>query len=123
MKVLFRTGSVEFSAEFNHSDSAREIMEHLPIQSVISRWGDELYFSLEFKASAANATMDVEVGDVAYWPQGKCLCVFFGPTPNSTKGTPVPASPVVIIGKVAVAPAVLRTIEGGETISVLVTEK
>ena len=53
-------------------------------------------------------TMDVSVGDIAYWPEGKCLCIFFGRTPASTDDKPVPASEVVIDGKTRVDVELLR---------------
>ena len=84
----------------------------------MSRWGDEIYFDIGFKVSAEGATMDVDIGDVAYWSQGKCLCIFFGQTLASTSPKPVPASPVVIVGKTAASPESLRQIQLGEKISV-----
>lgn len=118
MKVLFKTKELTFYAEFNNSQTAKEIIERLPIESTISRWGDEIYFNLGFKASAQGATMDVNSGDIAYWSQGKCLCIFFGPTPESTTQKPVPASPVVIMGKTNALPQDLKKVELGEKITV-----
>jgi len=62
--------------------------------------------------------MEVNSGDVGYWPQGKSLCVFFGPTPASATQEPVPASPVVIVGKTDARQEDLRKIQLGEKISV-----
>ncbi len=117
MKVCCKTESLTFSVDFNSSLTAEEIFKNLPISSSVSTWGDEIYFDIGFKASAQGATMEVAVGDVAYWPQGKCLCVFFGPTPASTTPLPVPASPVVIVGKTECSPSELKTIQLGEKIS------
>ena len=66
--------------------------------------------------------MEVVPGDIAYWPQGKCLCVFFGPTPASSDEKPVPASPVVIVGKTDASADSLRAIDGGEEIKVVGAE-
>ena len=62
--------------------------------------------------------MDVAVGDIAYWPQGKCLCVFFGITPASTSDKPEPASAVGIVGRTAATPELLRKAEAGQKIVV-----
>ncbi|MBU2044655.1 MAG: hypothetical protein KJ977_01210 [Candidatus Omnitrophica bacterium] len=118
MKAIFKTEQASFSVEFNDSLTAREIFAKLPLNSTVSTWGDEIYFDIGFKASAQGATMEVSVGDVAYWPQGKCLCVFFGPTPDSVTQEPVPASPVVIVGKASASQDQLRAIELGEKIIV-----
>ena len=42
----------------------------------------------------------VELNDVAYWPTGKAICLFFGPTPIGKKGEIKPYSPVNVIGKI-----------------------
>ncbi|MDD3295741.1 MAG: cyclophilin-like fold protein [Candidatus Omnitrophica bacterium] len=118
MKVLFKTESFSFEVALNDSLTAREIFDSLPIKSVVSTWGDEIYFDIGFKASAQGSTMEVIYGDVAYWPQGKCLCIFFGPTPASTGPVPVPASPVVIVGKTTASSQELRKIKLGEKISI-----
>jgi len=118
MKTIFKTESFSFIVDFNESNTAKEILERLPIKSNVSTWGEEIYFNIGFKASAEEASMEVSIGDVAYWPQGKCLCVFFGPTPASTTQMPVPASSVVVIGKTQAKKEGLKSIQLGEKISV-----
>ncbi len=120
MRVLFKTGSFSFEAEFNDSPAAKKIVENLPIESEVSTWGDEIYFDTGISCPADDKTMDLEVGDVGYWPQGKCLCVFFGPTPASSGEKPVPASHVVVVGKTGASSESLKAIKGGEKITVSV---
>ena len=38
--------------------------------------------------------------DVAYWPQGNALCLFYGPTPISNGNEIKPYSPVNVIGRI-----------------------
>ena len=38
--------------------------------------------------------------DVAYWPEGNALCLFYGPTPISIDGQILAYSPVNIVGKI-----------------------
>jgi len=118
MRAICKTEKVSFIIEFNNTQTAREIVQKLPIKSSVSTWGNEIYFDIGFKASPHGAQMEVSVGDVAYWPQGKCLCVFFGATPASTSEVPVPASPVVIVGRADMQAEDLKTIQLGEHISV-----
>jgi hypothetical protein len=42
----------------------------------------------------------MEVGELAIWPQGRALCIFFGPTPASINEEPRAISPVNPIGKI-----------------------
>ena len=47
-----------------------------------------------------NGRKEMEVGEVAYWPQGKAFCLFFGPTPVSKGERPEAFSPVTPLGRV-----------------------
>lgn len=123
MDVLFHTFNCQFQAEFNNSLTAREILNHLPFNAEIKVWGEELYFETGIVASDFNASLDVAVGDVAYWPQGKCLCVFYGRTPQSKDEKPVPASPVVVVGRLKDIPAGLKHVRHGQHIKVSLVEK
>ncbi len=119
-KIIFKTNTVTFSANLNDSRAASEIYNNLPLASQVSCWGKEIYFDLGFKVSSEAATMDLEAGDIGYWPQGKSLCVFFGPTPFSEEeDKPVPASPVVVVGKVDSGIDKLEKIKLGESITVV----
>ena len=81
--------------------TVQAILEKLPIKVKINRWGDELYTdSMPVKAKEENAKSLVELMDVAYWPQGQGLCLFFGPTPISKGNEIKPYSPVNVIGKI-----------------------
>nr|AIF14320.1 hypothetical protein [uncultured marine thaumarchaeote KM3_67_A06] len=42
----------------------------------------------------------VSINDVAYWPSGRAICLFFGPTPIGKKGEIKPYSPVNVVGKI-----------------------
>jgi hypothetical protein len=41
----------------------------------------------------------VGVGDLAYWPPGRAVCIFWGPTPASEGSEPQTASPVNVFGR------------------------
>lgn len=122
-RVVFRTDDFTFMAQFNDSAAAKKLLKSMPITSQVSTWGDEIYFDTGIEASAANSTLDVSPGDIAYWPAGTSLCVFFGKTPAS-RGTdkPVPASPVVIVGRTDASPDDLRGIAANQEIIVSLEE-
>jgi uncharacterized protein len=123
MEVSFQSQNCCFLAEFNDSMPARQIIKFLPFDSKVSLWGDEVYFKIGILAPGGEDTLDVKVGDIAYWPEAQCMCVFFGPTPSSVDGKPVPASPVVIIGKTSVSPDEFRKIQAGDPIRVIAVQK
>jgi hypothetical protein len=119
-KIRLKAEGAELVLEVRFLDNpaARKILESLPLKSKANIWGDEIYFDIGFATPVANATMDVAVGDIAYWPEGKCLCIFFGRTPASSGNKPVPASEVVVVGKASVDPASLRKVKSGSGIIV-----
>jgi uncharacterized protein len=71
-------------AELNDSKIAALIWEALPLSAAASTWGDEIYFAIPVKIGLENAVSVVREGDLAYWPEGSCFCIFFGKTPAST---------------------------------------
>ncbi|MDD5347957.1 MAG: cyclophilin-like fold protein [Candidatus Omnitrophica bacterium] len=120
MLIVFKTRNFGFYVRFNHSACAQDIVNQLPIHGFVQKWGDEIYFDTRTDASTEGKTMDVNVGDVAYWPEGRCLCVFYGRTEASKNDKPVPASPVVLVGRTMASPEELRHIRPGEPISAFV---
>ncbi|HPP30767.1 MAG TPA: cyclophilin-like family protein, partial [bacterium] len=61
---------------------------------------------------------EVEKGDIAYWPEGRCLCLFFGPTPISRGEKPIPASAVEVVGKITSDYNELENVRSGDKITV-----
>ncbi len=64
-------------------------------------WGEEIYTDESpIKEKEENAKQLVELNDVAYWPSGKAICLFYGPTPIGKKDEIKPYSSVNVIGKI-----------------------
>ena len=92
------------------------MLRSLPIEFSMSRWGDEFYGAIGLNASCDGAMVEVvQVGDVAYWPPGDALCLFFGPTPASQENEPRAASPVCVLGHVDADVEALRALPGTVT--------
>lgn len=119
MQVSFKTDKFNFLATLDKSDAAQELFSRLPLEATVKRWGDEIYCETGWEDfSSYPATSEVRVGGIAFWPEGKCLCVFFGPTPQSSDERPVPASPVIVVGKTILSPDELRSVSEGEKITI-----
>jgi len=81
--------------------TVRKFMASLPFSADLNVWGDEIYTgSTPITNGEENARPLVELNDVAYWPAGKAICLFYGPTPIGNKGEIKPDSPVNVIGKI-----------------------
>ncbi len=104
--------------ELNNSQTAQKIYEKLPLEAKVNTWGEEIYFQIPISLKPENSTLDVEVGDIAYWPEGNCLCIFFGRTPVSTTNKPRPASEVNIVGKALGDVSILKNTKSGDKITV-----
>jgi hypothetical protein len=126
MKIKITTKSTgEVPAEIIESlnpKTARAVIDALPIRGRGSRWGDEIYFSIGVSVQSENAKDVVEVGDIAYWPPGQALCIFFGPTPASRGQEPRAASPVNVFGKVSSEASVFRKARSGEEVVITKAE-
>lgn len=116
MKVFIKTNKAEFHGILNDSLAATSIYEILPLKALINTWGEEIYFEIPLKIKDNNLTKEVEIGDIAYWPQGHCLCIFFGKTPLSNSKKPVPASEVNLVGRITSDISELKKLQAKEEI-------
>ena len=118
-KILIRVGGIIIVAKLDESPTARAVRAALPLESRVNVWGQELYFDIPVEMPlAADARSDVAVGDVAFWPQGKAMCLFFGPTPASVDNKPRAYSPVNIFGRLVGDATILKKVPGGATVTV-----
>ena len=98
-------------------------LKAVPFSSRAMRWGDEIYFSTPVRLSLEISQETVKRGDVAYWPPGRALCIFFGPTPVSISPELIkPASPVNVFGKVEGDLSKLKKVKDGEKVEVTLFE-
>jgi hypothetical protein len=118
-QIRISAGGVAVTAVLNDSDTAGQLWDALPITGRAQTWGDEIYFSIPVNAEeAADSQETVEMGAVAYWPPGKALCLFWGPTPMSGPGEIRPASAVNVMGLIDGDPTVLGDVDDGAEVVV-----
>ncbi len=96
--------SITVDLEINDENSpktAESFLKNLPFKADLNVWGEEIYTSsTPVSTPEENAKSPVLINDVAYWPTGKAICLFYGPTPIGNEGEITPASPVNVIGKI-----------------------
>jgi len=118
MRFIFKfEGGVEVVGELEEEVSSK-LAEAAPFTSTANRWGDEVYFELPVNLNIKGSKVVMEEGEIAYWPQGNALCIFFGPTPVSKAGEPRAYSPVKPLGKVVKGLEELRRVRDGEEVEV-----
>ena len=94
--------------ELNDSETAKAIKDTLPITGNAQCWQEEVYFEIPVARELENGVERVEQGDVTYWPNGKCFCVFYGQSQ--------PISAVTVIGKVKTNLDKFKEVVDGEEI-------
>ena len=100
-KITIKIRDRILNAELNDSKTALLFYEMLPLTVSMDRWGDEYYGNCGLKMKTdRDAKTEMEVGELAFWPDGSALCIFFGPTPASIADEPRAVSPVNPIGKI-----------------------
>ncbi len=104
--------------EDKNPETAQAIIDALPFESSVNRWGEEVYFDIPVSASEENSQTEVDVGDLGYWPAGSSFCIFFGRTPASSGDKPVAASPVNVFGKIIGDATAFNKTKSGEAIRV-----
>ena len=88
-----------YEAEIGESACAGAIADALPIEGRANIWGEEIYFEIAVAERLDETAREiVELGDIGYWPAGRAICFFFGPTPMSSGDEIRPASAVNIVG-------------------------
>jgi hypothetical protein len=99
--IVIEAGGTTLRAELSDSPAAKRVAAALPLSVTMSRWGDEYYGSAGLVIPEDSSARELmEVGEIAWWPPGKALCIFFGPTPASTDERPRAASGVLPIGRI-----------------------
>ena len=116
--IRIKAGAVQVQAQLNDTRTAKALLEILPIKATANTWGHEIYFDVPLNVEIENGTEVVEMGDVAYWPDGPSLCLFFGRTPASRGNEIRAASPVTVLGRILGDPKVLKAVKSGAQITV-----
>ena len=115
MKIKITSGNTEAVAELKDTLTANTIYNALPIEGAANTWGDEIYFVVPVNLEAENDAKEVvDQGDIAYWPEGNCFCVFFGKTPASKGDEIRAASKVNVFGKIIGDAKVVKNVKNGD---------
>ena len=116
--IMIKVGAVAVQAQLNGTSTARALVEILPVKAKVNTWGNEIYFDVPLSMEIEDGKEVVEMGDVAYWPDGPSLCLFFGRTPASRGHEIRAASPVTVMGRIVGDPKVLKSVRSGSVITV-----
>jgi hypothetical protein len=116
--ISIKAGTIQVRVELNNTRTARALLGILPVKATGNTWGDEIYFDVPLSVQIEDGREVVQMGDVAYWPDGPSLCLFFGRTPASRGGEIRAASPVTVLGRILGDPRILKPIRAGAEVTV-----
>ncbi len=83
-KIAISVGDVNITVVPRNTPTAEAICKILPIRSSAQTWGEEVYFSTTANCSLeSDAKSVITAGEIAFWVEGSCIAIGYGPTPIS----------------------------------------
>jgi len=113
-------GAADIELRTERTPTLRCLLRSLPFTSCAHRWGDEVYFEVPFHAEMeGDARQEFDVGEVAFWPDGDALALFFGRTPASRDDRPRAYSKCNPVGSLTGAATMLSRVREGTMVRVV----
>ena len=84
--INFKFSSYTINIKLRSTKTAIAIKNILPFKSIVKTWGEEIYFEIPIEESLdlENDAKDIiNIGEIAYWIEGKCIAIGYGKTPIS----------------------------------------
>ena len=82
--IKFSFADIILNATVRDTPTGDAVLQALPIHANVQTWGDEVYFPVPVESSLEqDAKSVVEAGEIAFWVEGNCIAIGFGPTPIS----------------------------------------
>ena len=85
-KINLKFSSYTINIKLRSNKTASAIKNILPFKSIVKTWGEEIYFEIPIEESLGleNDAKDIiNIGEIAFWIEGKCIAIGYGKTPIS----------------------------------------
>ena len=84
--INLKFSSYTINIKLRSNKTASAIKNILPFKSIVKTWGEEIYFEIPIEESLdleKDAKDIINIGEIAYWIEGKCIAIGYGKTPIS----------------------------------------
>jgi hypothetical protein len=117
--IRFDFGPLTVDAELLDTPTANAVAAALPITASVLTWGEEVYFEIPVEvAREREARALVTPGEIAYWPDGRCIAIGFGRTPISQGDETRLASPCNVFAQALGDVKTLGQVKAGARVTV-----
>ena len=83
-QLILKFENKELILKLRNTKTAHIIYNALPFQSIVQKWGEEIYFDTPLNINLdPDARSVVEYGEVAFWVAGSTIAIGYGRTPVS----------------------------------------
>ena len=84
--INLKFSNYTLNIKLRSTNTANAIKNILPFKSIVKTWGDEIYFEIPIEKNIdleSDAKDVINLGEVAYWIDGKSIAIGYGKTPIS----------------------------------------
>ena len=82
--LILKFNSKRFEINLRNTETARLIVESVPIKSKIQTWGEEIFFNTNLQVKLEDDARDeMQLGELAFWTEGSAIAIGYGKTPIS----------------------------------------
>jgi len=117
--IKLKFSNYTLNIKLRSTNTANAIKNILPFKSIVKTWGDEIYFEIPIKKNLdleSDAKDVINLGEIAYWIDGKCIAIGYGKTPISQNNEIRLAAKTNIWGDAVLDVKELRKIRDGDEI-------
>ena len=83
-KLILKFNSKLFDISLRDTETARLILQSIPIKSTIQKWGEEIFFNTNIQVTLEDDAKEVmQLGELAFWTEGSAIAIGYGKTPVS----------------------------------------
>ena len=117
--IILKFSTFTLNIKLRSTNTANVIKNNLPFKSIVKTWGEEIYFEVPITQNISlekDAKDVVNLGEIAYWIDGKCIAIGYGKTPISQNSEIRLAAKTNIWGDAIIDINKLRKIKDGDEV-------